>query len=194
MNYIDEINHLIRNRRSIYPNAYSKEVIPVEIIQTILENANWAPTHRLTEPWRFIVFSGEGLQRLATFQAELYAEVSRRDNSFDEKTFQKLQTKPLSASHIVSIAMKRDPRKSVPEIEEVAAVACAVQNMYLTAAAHKIGCYLTTGGVTYIDEAKPFFDLGPEDKLIGFMYLGIPSGKWPQGRRRPVSEKVRWEM
>jgi len=194
MTSIDQANHLIRNRRSIYPNSYSQEVISTEIIQTILENANWAPTHRLTEPWRFTVFSGPGLKRLAVFQAELYAQMTGKDNSFDEKTYHKLQTKPLLASHIISIGMKRDHKKSVPEIEEVAAVACAVQNMYLTAAASQIGCYWTTGGVTYMEEAKSFFELGPDDKLMGFMYLGIPSSKWPQGRRKPISDKVRWEI
>lgn len=193
MTTIDQANHLIRNRRSIYPNSYSPEVISEEVIQNILENANWAPTHRLTEPWRFTVFSGNGLKRLAVFQAELYAQVARKNNLFDQNTYQKLQTKPLSASHIISIGMKRDVKKSVPEIEEVAAVACAVQNIYLTAAAYQIGCYWATGGVTYMEEAKSFFELGPDDKLMGFVYLGITNNKWPEGRRKPVSNKIRWE-
>ena len=189
---IEQANELIRNRRSIYPNSYSEEEIPVEKIQNILENANWAPTHRLTEPWRFTVFSGQGLKRFADFQAELYADSTPKD-SFDQVTFEKLKNKPLKASHVISIGMKRDPRESVPEIEEIASVCCAVQNMYLTAAAYGLGCYWTTGGVTYLDEAKQFFDLGPEDKLLGFMYLGIPTIGWPRGKRKPIAEKVRWE-
>ena len=55
--------------------------------------------------------------------------------------------------------MKRHADKNIPEFEEIAAVACAVQNMHLTAAAYNVGCYWTTGGVTNNEAAKPFFGL-----------------------------------
>jgi nitroreductase len=186
-------SELIRKRRSIYPSIYSGEKVDDKIIQEMLENANWAPTHALTEPWRFVVFSGAGLQKLADFQSGLYEKVSSERGDFDEKKYQKLKDKPLLCSHIIAIGMRRDPKKKVPEIEEVEATACAVQNMYLTAAAHGVGCYWGSGGITYMEEAKAFFGLGEEDKLLGFLHLGMPKGgKWPQGRRGPLSEKVSW--
>ena len=98
----------------------------------------------------------------------------------------------MQSSHIIAIGMKRDDKKSLPEIEEGGAVFCAVQNMYLTAAAYGIGCYLTTGGITYFEEAKEFFGLGKEDRLLGFLHVGVLKGGVPEGRRKPVSEKVTW--
>ncbi len=190
---IKEANRLIQERRSIYPNMYSEEVVDDTIINQMLENANWAPTHRLTEPWRFVVFKGAGLKSLAKFQSELYRELSVKAGTFDETKFNKLASKPLLASHIIAIAMKRDPKLSVPEVEEVAAVAAAVQNMYLTATAYGIGCYWGSGGITYKKEANEFFGLGEEDQLLGFLYVGKPkSDKWPQGRRKPIADKVTW--
>ena len=62
-----EINRLIRERRSVYPAQYSGEKVDDSIIKQMLENANWAPNHKKTEPWRFTVFSGEGLKQLAKF-------------------------------------------------------------------------------------------------------------------------------
>ncbi|MBV6648028.1 MAG: nitroreductase [Cyclobacteriaceae bacterium] len=188
----DQVDELIRNRRSIYPNLYSGEVVPDSIIERMLENANWAPTHGLTEPWRFTVFTGDGLQKLATFQSELYRELALADGTFDEAKFDKLATKPLLASHIISIGMKRDLKGKIPEIEEIEAVACAVQNMYLTATAHQIGCYWGSGGITYRTEANSFFGLGTDDRLLGFMYVGMPKIEWPAGRRRPIEEKIKW--
>jgi len=186
-------NELIRKRRSIYPPLYSGERVDDAVIEQMLENANWAPTHALTEPWRFTVFSGEGLKKLADFQSELYKKLSTANGSFDEKKYQKLQDKPLLCSHIIGIGMKRDPKKKIPEVEEIEATACAVQNMYLTAAAYGVGCYWGTGGITYKDEAKAFFGLGEEDKFLGFLFVGTPKeGKWPEGKRRPVAEKVEW--
>ncbi|WP_323755502.1 nitroreductase [Roseivirga sp.] len=190
---IEETNNLLRNRRSIYPAMYSDVPVDDTIIKEMLENANWAPTHKLTEPWRFVVFKGEGLKKLATFQSELYKELSTKAGNFDASKFEKLATKPLMASHIIAIGMKRDPKAYVPEIEEVAAVACAVQNMYLTATAHGIGCYWGSGGITYKEEAKSFFGLGAEDKLLGFLYVGnLKTDKWPAGKRGPIEEKVSW--
>jgi nitroreductase len=188
----EEINQLIRQRRSTLPPDYSGERVGDETIQHMLENANWAPTHRLTEPWRFVVFTGEGLRKLAAFQAECYRKVTVADGTFSEDRYQGLLTKPMQSSHIISVGMKRDEKKSVPEIEEAGAVFCAVQNMYLTATAYGIGCYLSTGGITYFEEAKKFFGLGAEDRLLGFLHVGMPRGAARQGRRKPVNEKVVW--
>lgn len=189
---VQQVNSLIQTRRSIYPNMFSGQRVEDAIVEQMLENANWAPSHALTEPWRFKVFTQSGLQQLSTFQSGLYREKSQKAGDFDENKFQKLAQKPLDCSHIISIGMQRDPKEKIEEIEEVEAVACAVQNMYLTATAYGIGCYWGSGGITYWPEAREFFDLGSHDRLLGFLYLGIPKTKWPKGRRKPISEKVSW--
>ena len=187
------VNDLIKNRRSVFPKFYSDEPVDESIIQQMLENANWAPTHRFTEPWRFTVFHGSGLKKLAEFQSNLYKEVSTEMGNYDQKKFDKLASKPMMASHIIAIGMKRDEEKSVPEEEELASVAMAVQNMYLTASAYGIGCYWGSGGITYLDEAKPFFALESEDKLLGFLYIGNIKDEFPgKGLRKPIQEKVKW--
>lgn len=189
---IEQVNALIKNRRSIFPKQFVPgKVIPKQIIEQMLENANWAPTHHFTEPWRFVVFAGNGLKRLAEFQSEMYRETTPAEK-FDTVKFEKLRSSPLLASHIIAICMKRDPSRKDPEIEEIASVACAVQNIYLTATAYGLGGYWGTGGVTYTEVAKDFFGLGPDDKLMGFFYLGYPAGDWPEGHRRPIAEKVEW--
>lgn len=193
MNFNPELlNEVIAHRRSLYQQQYSGVQVNDAIVHQILENANWAPTHKVTEPWRFVVFTGKGLVKLAQFQGEIYKKVTVPDNTFKEDRYQNLITKPMLSSHIISVGMKRDPKKSVPEIEEVGAVFCAVQNMYLTAAAYGVGAYLSTGGITYFEEAKDFFGLGPDDKLIGFFHLGTPKIDTPRGNRKPIESKVQW--
>lgn len=189
---IDEFNQLIRSRRSIYPKDYTGEKVDDSIVHQMLENANWAPTHKLTEPWRFVVFSGEGRKKLADFQSECYKQVAIAKGSFDEKKYEGLKAKPLEASHVIAIGMKRDEKKSLPEWEEMASVFCAVENMYLTATAYGIGCYLSTGGITNFEEAKEFFGLGKDDKLLGFMFIGMPKGNVIEGRRKSIQKKVKW--
>ena len=187
----EEIDRLLRSRRSVYPKDYTGEKVDDQIVWKMLENANWAPTHKLTEPWRFVVFTGEGLKKLAEFQAACYKQVTTADGTFREERYQNLLTKPLQSSHIIALCMKRDEKKSVPEVEELGAVFCALENLYLTGTAYGIGCYMSTGGVTYFEEAKAFFGLGKEDKLVGFLNVGVPKA-WPEQKRRPISEKVVW--
>jgi len=188
-----EINKLIQTRRSIYPAQYSGERVDDEIIQQMLENANWAPNHKHTEPWRFIVFTDKGLDQLGKFQADIYKQVSTAKGNFDESKMENLRNKPLTASHVIAIGMKRDEKQSIPEVEEVAAVAAAVQNMQLTATAYGVGCYWGSGGITYMEEAKKALALEKEDKLLGFLYIGMPKeGFWPEGKRKPINDKINW--
>jgi len=190
---IAEINELIKTRRSIYPAQYTGQKVNDKIIDQMLENANWAPTHKHTEPWRFIVFTENGLDELGKFQSQIYKEVSTAKGNFDEVKMEKLRKKPLLASHVIAIGMKRDEKKSIPVEEEISAVASAVQNMQLTASAFGVGCYWGSGGITYMEEAKKALALEKDDKLLGFLYVGVPKeGFWPEGKRNPINEKVNW--
>jgi nitroreductase len=186
---IEETNKLIQNRRSIYPASYSGERVSDDIIEQMLENANWAPTHKLTEPWRFVVFCDEGIQSFANFQGDLYKKVA--GDKYNVEKEKKMREKPLLCSHIIAICMKRHP--VVPEVEEIAAVATAVQNMQLTATAHGVGCYWTTGGVTFYKGVNEHLELEKEDKLLGFLYIGMPkTDELPKAKRQPIEDKVRW--
>ncbi|QNH61677.1 nitroreductase family protein [Hymenobacter sediminicola] len=184
-----EFNRLIRARRSIQPVQFVPgQVIPDGVIEQLLENANWAPTHKRTEPWRFVVFSGAGLQKLADFQATLYRE--RAGEKFQQGKYEKLAANPLRCSHVIAIGMKR--HAEVPEVEEIEAVACAVQNLHLSATAYGLGGYWGSGGITYLEEAKPFLGLGPDDRLLGFFSLGYVQQQPGKNIRKPLAEKVAW--
>ena len=97
------------------------------------------------------------------------------------------------SSHVIAIGMKRSTHISIPETEEIIAIACAIENIYLTVAAYGLGGYLSTGGITYLKEAKSSFDLEETDQLIGFFYIGYPDDiKNPLSKRGPIKEKVKW--
>ncbi|MDJ0366418.1 nitroreductase [Hymenobacter sp. H14-R3] len=185
-----QFNELIRTRRSVFvPQFEPGKIIPDDIIWQLLENANWAPTHKRTEPWRFTVFTGAGLHKLADFQATLYKETA--GFKFNESKYEKLRALPPQCSHIIALGMARSPG-GPPEIEEVEAVACAVQNLALSAHAYGLGGFWSSGGVTYTEAAKAFFGLGPEDKLLGFFNLGYVRTPGSAGKRGPVQAKTRW--
>lgn len=188
---ISIINEVIRSRRSVFPDQLAAgKPVDDAIIREILTNATWAPNHGKTEPWHFTVFSGTGLQKLADFQADLYKQES--GPNFKQITYDKLLANPLKASHIIALGMKRSANPNIPEIEDVEAVACAVQNIYLSVNAYGLGGYWTSGGVTYKPTAKAFFGLNEEDKLLGFFYIGHVALPSTGGARSPLEQKTTW--
>ncbi len=189
---VKEFNSIVQNRRSVYPNQFEKDkTIADEIIWEILENANRAPTHKLTQPWRFTVFSGKGRVRFADLQIELYTKYA--GEKFNEKKLKNLREYPMLSSHVIFVAMKRSVTTSIPEIEETIATACAIENIYLSLTAYGLGGYLSTGGLTYMEEAKSHFGLESQDKLIGTFFIGYPEDiSNPLTKRSPIDEKVKW--
>ena len=186
------LNSIIQNRRSVFPYQFERgRRVPDEIIRQILDNANRAPTHKKTEPWRFTVFAGEGLQHFSNLQAVLYTRFA--GDKFKETKLLNLTNYPLMSSHVIAIGMKRNKENAIPEIEEVIATACAIENIYLTVTAYELGGYLSTGGITYFEESKPYFDLEPADKLLGFFYIGYPAATPAAlSKRQPVEDKTKW--
>jgi len=191
MKNTEYFNQLVRNRRSIFPDQFDAgKKIDDEIIKKILTNAVWAPDHGKEEPWRFTVFTDNGLKKLADFQSEFYKQ--NAGENFKEGTFLKLRQNPLKASHVIAVGMKRSVNKNIPEQEDIIAVGCAIQNIYLSVTAYGLGGYLTTGGVTYKEKSKFFFGLEEEDKLLGFFYIGHVAIPPVAAKRRPLEERMTW--
>jgi nitroreductase len=186
---IQEIDTLIRTRRSIFPGFYNDQEIPDHEINEILENANWAPNHKNTEPWRFIVMKGASKEPLAAYMQNYYQDNTPPER-FKEKKYHKIKKNVLKTPCIIIICMSRDPQERVPEWEEIAAVSCAVQNMWLSCHARGIGSYWSTpGSILHADE---FFGLDERTQCLGMMYLGYYDHTDYQAERQPIQEKVRW--
>src|SRR5665648_323658 len=57
-----DVETAIRTRRT--HKAFAPEPLSRELLDELLELANWAPNHNLTVPWRFRVVGPASLQRL----------------------------------------------------------------------------------------------------------------------------------
>ncbi len=185
------INSLIQKRRSIFPSMYSGQPVDDKLIEQLLENANWAPNHRKTEPWRFKVYTGEALGKLGDCLANLYQKHVPAEK-FSSKKQEKTAQKPRKCSHVIVICMQRDEAERVPEWEEMCAVACAVQNMWLTATANGLGAYWSSPGYMKRDEMREFLGLNSGEQCLGFFYVGHYDGPDVPAQRKPIEDKVVW--
>lgn len=190
---LDIINQIIARRRTVKPENYSPQPVAKEVIEQLLENARWAPTHGMNEPWQFVVFTGDARQQLANFLDKWYVANTLPDK-FNDHKYRLLKTRPSMASCVIAICMKRKPDTKIPEIEDIAAVACAVQNIHLTATAYGLVGYWSTPAVTYTDEVKIFLGLAENDRCLGFFYIGYPAQEVKKGNRTPIEEKVVWAV
>ncbi|MGB0929246.1 MAG: nitroreductase family protein [Chitinophagales bacterium] len=192
---ISQVNELIRSRRTIKPEDFVQpvRVIDKTIIENLLENANWAPTHGMNQPWRFKIFAGDARQKLGDFLANWYKE-NKTGEDFNPAKYEKVLTRPNFSSHIIAICMERKPNTKIPEIEDIEAVACAMQNLHLTARAYGLGGYWSSGGATYTEEMKEALGLGGNDRCLGFFYLGYPKeGAYEKMSKAILLKRTDWE-
>ncbi len=189
---LSEINELIRERRTIYPEQFSDRKVHKEQVETILTNAQWAPTHGNTQPWRFKVFMNDGLTNLSDFLAETYLKLTPKEIQNDAK-LAKLLTRPLKSSVVIAVCMERQAEEKILEIEEIEAVACAIQNMHLTATAYGLGGFWSTPKLIYTSEMNQFLGINDKDKCLGLFYLGYPAIEWPKSHRKPIEYTTEWK-
>lgn len=185
------INEIIRNRRSIFPPQYNDISVSDEFIKQLLENANCAPSHRLTQPWKFKVVRGESKDRLGVFLADTYTDITSNDD-FSPFKHKKIANNCKSASAIIVICMQRDPKERIPEWEEIAATAMAVQNMWLTCSANNIGCYWSTPKL--MEYVGDFIDFEEDERCLGFFYIGNYDDTLEvnESKRTSIEDKVQW--
>ena len=184
------INDIIQNRRSVFPYQYNGSDVSNEIIQDLLNNANMAPTHKLTQPWRFKVLQKKAKNKLGDFLSELYF-TSTDPKSFSKYKQNKIKEKCLLSSAIIVICMQRDPYNTVPEWEEIASTSMAVQNIWLTCAANNIGCYWSSP--KSIENINNLLVLNKGERCLGFMYLGHYNLKEKISfNRDSINKKVKW--
>lgn len=188
---IQDLNHLIRNdRKSIFPQFFTDQPISKETLEVLFENANWAPNHARTEPWRWVVYRGEGRKELAEDVARTY-----RDNvaveKQDDKKIGKLVDKILNSDTIIGIVMTRDPKERIPEWEEVAAVAMAVQNLWLSLEPLGIGGYWASPGY-FTRDKKSLSRMEERERCLGLFFLGHYDAPELVRERGSWQDKVRW--
>ena len=79
----------------------------------------------------------------------------------------------------------------LPEWEEIAATAMAVQNLWISCVDSNIGGYWSTP--KYLNKLRTFLKLNSDEKCLGFFYLGVhDSKKTNKTKRDNISDKIQW--
>lgn len=175
------LKEILESRKSSYPKDFSNKKIADKVVQKILDSAEFTPNHKRTKPWRFQIFRENRKAELVMALAKAYQSAS--NSEFSEKKLKSIEEKFSQTDTIISVSV--DYSGKVPQWEELAATAMAVQNMYLTCTVHKVGCYLSTPKEA--EYLKDFLNLEENQMCLGLFYMG----KLQKYKVRSEKENVR---
>jgi len=182
---------IIKRRRSI--GKMTEERPTREQIERLLEAATHAPNHHKVEPWRFFVLTSDARRELGEVMAEALMERLReKPSEKGEAMLAKERTKLVRSPVVIVVAAEHPRQPKVMGIENIEAVAAAVQNMLLTAEEMGLACMWRTGDAAYEAWVKQWLGLEQEDAIVAFVYVGFPA--IPKLERHPTSfeQKTTW--
>ncbi len=182
---------IIQNRRATPPRLFAKKEISKEIIERLLESANWAPNHKKTEPWRFKIYTGKAKADLAEKAYSLLKLKFAEGLQIAPEKMDKFKSTMERVPVAIAIVMQRDAGKRLPEWEEIAAVSMAVQNMWLRATEMDLGAFW--GTPAFIDLFNEILEIQEGQKCLGFFYVGHIMVDYPSPGRGEIAEKVEWK-
>lgn len=158
-------------------------------IQKLLDAAVRAPTHHLTQPWRFIILTGDALDDFG----EAWATGDERVGRDPDKSREKAKRAP------VIIAVIEKPHlhnRKVIEREEHYATGAAIQNILLAAHDGGLGAMIRTGPAAELSEVREYLEVEDDEYIAALIYVGYPpvgDSERPMSRRTPAEDITRWK-
>jgi nitroreductase len=180
-----------RTRRTVKPNLMdSGRGVDRALLLEILEDANWAPTHGITQPWRFNVFVGDARLALADALISIYDQITPSEEVRPEKRA-KLRVSCEQAPAIIAVAARVEPSGRISTLDEICATACAVENLLLSSHQRGLGSFWSTAPAGCSRAFLSWLGLDSTHHAMGLVYIGYPKGEpIPTSTRIPLAERV----
>jgi len=177
-----DISQAIFERRSIFPKEYNGKIVPNEVVNDLLNHAQYAPNHKLSYPWFFRVYHGESKNNLFDFWINAQQ---------DEQKKTKLANNKALVSHVIIITVRFNTIN--PDNEEICATAAAVQNIYLALGnyPHYAG-YWGSGNGIYTQDFHQFINAKDNEHCLGYFMLGCVDEKRTEAHRKPAEMNAAW--
>lgn len=163
--------------------------LPRELIEKLLAAAVQVPNHYKVRPWRFVVLTGEGRDKLGEVMA---ASQQEHHPEFPREAFDKTRALPLRAPVVIAVGVDKPGEAKVLEIENVCAAAAAMQNLLLAAHAMGLGAKWRTGEWARDAKVKGFLGFASDHHIIGFIYIGYPEFVAEPAPRPSFEDRTVW--
>jgi nitroreductase len=158
---------LLLNRRSCA--ALTPPGPEGEALDIILKAAIRVPDFQALRPYEFIVARGDGLQRLGAMM-----EKAALASGQPEAVVKRAPRMPLRAPLVIVVVARARQSVVVQPIEQHLTAGCAVMAMQMAAVALGFGGIWRSGWPMFDRHLHDLLDLGEQDRIVGFLYLGTP--------------------
>jgi nitroreductase len=166
-----------------------QDAVPRAVIEKLLSAAVQAPNHYKVRPWRFVVMTGNALDKLGdVFTASL---LDRKPDA-PQEALDKTRALPRRAPLLIAVGVDRPSEQNVIEIENVVAASAACQNLLLAAQAEGLAVKWRTGEWAEDVKVKEFLGFAPDKHVIAFLYIGYPESSAEFPPRPSFEDRTVW--
>jgi len=149
-------------------------------LRQLLEAAASVADHGSLRPWRVIALRGDARDRLGAAMAEAAG--------LEGSAAEKFAAKPLRAPLLLAVVVSPKPSHKVPDWEQEAAASGIAHALSLALDDAGWAVMWRTGLQTRSDAVHRMHGLAPEERLLGWLYVGgKPKAKTE--RRKPINPK-----
>lgn len=185
-----DVVRALQDRRSI--KAFTGAPVSRAVLLDLLTAATWAPTHRLTQPWRFAVLDQAAIRRLMDFLQATPAIAAVPDPAKGAAKLAKLLGRLPGLGALVLVTWVRDADPEV-DLEEHAAASAAVQNLLLAATGQGLGSFWSTNPTLGHPEVLAWAGAQPATEgFLGAIFVGTAAEIPVAPPRRPLTDVVRF--
>jgi nitroreductase len=165
------------------------DALPHEAVEKLLSAAVQAPNHYKVRPWRFVVLTGEGRNKLGDVMA---ASQMDRQPDLPQAAFDKTRGLPLRAPVVIAVGADKPSEEKVIEIENVSAASAACMNILLAAHGLGLGAIWRTGEWARDPKVKEFLGFEADQHIVGFIYVGYPQFTPEPCERQSFEDRTVW--
>jgi len=151
-------------------------------IDVALDAALSAPDHGALRPWRFVLIHGAARAQLAELLA---GRLQAREPQTPPGKIERVRTQVRTAPLVIAVGARIQYTPKVPEIEQILAVGAGVMNLLNAFHALGYGAIWLTGGNAYDPLIAAALGFGPEERCLGFVYVGTAEASELPPPRRP---------
>lgn len=178
-----DLHRALIERRTVH--RFLPGPVPDEVLQRALLAATFAPNHKLTWPWRFVLVGPEAREELVRLNLVLKAK--GRELAPEQR--EAIRRKMTNPDRLLVVAQVRadDPARAR---EDYATCAMAIQNLSLSLFADGVYAKWGTGAVIRHPDTYRLLGIDPaEQEIIGFVWIGLPEVV-PAAAERPAAPDV----
>lgn len=166
-----------------------QDAVSRDVIEKILGAAVQAPNHYKARPWRFVVLTGNGRNKLGDVMAASFLE---RNPATPPEGLDKTRALPLRAPVVIAIGVEKPSEPKIVEMENITAASAAGMNILLAAHALGLGAIWRTGEWARDAKVKEFLGFAPDQHILGFIYIGYPEVRPEPYERVGFEDRVTW--